>query len=108
MKSSSGFAVLVAEQLRKARIVGLGLRKRIGMVAQLGEPEPIDLGEGPAIERRAALITMLLGEHELQRAAQQRRSFLARTYQKIGKALQPRQHRDEAGPDGIVEFLRLH
>ena len=78
------------------------------MAAQLGEPKLVDLGEGPAIERGPALITMLLGKHELERPAQQRRTLLARADEKIGKALQPRQHRDEAGPDGIVEFLCLH
>ena len=39
------------------------------MVAQLGEPQLIDLGEGPAIERGPPLIAMLLGQHALQRAA---------------------------------------
>src|SRR6185437_11085200 len=61
-----GPAVLVAEELREAGIVGLGLAHRIGMAAQLGEPELIDLGEGPAIERGPALIAVLLGKHELQ------------------------------------------
>ena len=103
-----GLAILLAEELREARIVGLGLTHRIGMAAQLGEPELVDLGEGPAIERGPALITVLLGKHELQRAAQQRRALLAPADEKIGKALQPRQHRHKAGPDGIVEFFCLH
>ncbi len=103
-----GLALLPAEEQREARIVGLGLTHRIGMATQLVEPELIDLGEGPAIERGAALIAVLLDQHALQRAAKQRRALLALADEKVGKALQPRQHRDEAGPDGIVEFFCLH
>ena len=39
-----GLAILPAEELGEARIVGLGLTHRIGMAAQLGEPKLIDLG----------------------------------------------------------------
>ena len=38
----------------------------------------------------------------------QRGAFLALADEKIGEALQPRQHGDKAGPDRIVEFFCLH
>ncbi len=100
--------LLSAEQCGEARIVGLGLTHRVGVIAQLAQPFAIDLGEGPAVERGAALIAMLLDQHAVERAAEQRRAFLALADEKIGETLQPRQHGDEAGPDEIVEFFCLH
>ena len=52
----------------KLIIAGFGPTHRVGVVAQLMQPQPIDLGEGTAIERRAALIPVLLGEHAAERA----------------------------------------
>jgi hypothetical protein len=99
---------LFAEEKLEARVVSLRLAHGIGMAAQLGQPMPIELGEGPAIERRAPLVAVLLGEHALKRPAEECRAFLARAHHEAGKTLQPRQHGNEAWPYGVVEFLCLH
>ena len=101
-------SILAAEETRKARIVDLGLPHRVGVIAQLVEPKPVDLGEGPTIKRGAALIAVLLSEHALQRAAEKRRTGAPFPGQKVGKPLEARQHGNEPDPDGIVEILCLH
>jgi hypothetical protein len=99
---------LLAEQAREACIFDLRLAHGIDVVAQLAEPMPINLAKGPDIERHAALIAMLLGQHALKRSAKKGRALFPRADQQVGKAFQPRQHGDEAGPYGVVESLCLH
>ncbi len=69
---------------------------------------PVNLGEGPTVERPAPLIAMLLGEHEMKRAAKERGRLPPLADEEIGEALEPRQHGDEPRPYGVVEFLCLH
>ncbi|ODS03658.1 hypothetical protein AUC71_08480 [Methyloceanibacter marginalis] len=78
------------------------------MVAQLVQPVTIDLAKGPDIDRRAALIAMLLGEHASECAAEQALAFVARTDQHVGKAFQPGQHRNEARSYGVMVIFCLH
>ena len=95
-------------KLGEALLVDLRLPHRVGVVAELGEPLAVNLGEGPAVERPAPLIAMLLGEHEMKRAAKQRGRLRPLADEEIGEALEPRQHGDEPRPYGVVEFFCLH
>jgi hypothetical protein len=65
----------VAAETLEARVARLHLTHGIGVVAELMQPETIDLAEGPSIERRAPLIAMLLVKHALQRSAKKGRAF---------------------------------
>ncbi len=51
---------------------------------------------------------MLLGQHQLKRTAKERGRFTPLADEKIGEALEPRQHGNEPRPYRIVEFLCLH
>lgn len=51
---------------------------------------------------------MLLGEHEMKRAAKERSRLGPLADKEIGEALEPRQHGDEPRPYGIMEFFCLH
>src|SRR5262245_25281704 len=93
-----------AEERGEARIA----RFRAGVLASLLEPEPVDLGEGPAVERGAALIAMLFGEHAPERPAEKASAGAPVASEKIGEAHEPRQHRNEPGSDRLVEIFRLH
>lgn len=86
----------------------LGLAHRLGMIAKLLQPEPVNLGEGPSVERRATLIAILLGEHALEGAAEKRRAVLLVADENIGKALQPGQKNDEPLPKGIMALACLN
>ena len=50
---------------------------------------------------------MLLGEHDIQRAAEQRGRRAALADQEVGEALQPRQHGDQARPYRVVKKFCL-
>ena len=78
------------------------------MIAALLEPETVDLGEGPTIERGAALIAMLFGEHAPERAAEQASAGAPFAGEEVGEAHEPRQHGNEPGPDQFIEIFRLH
>src|SRR4029450_540256 len=93
-----------AEQRGEARIA----RFRAGVLAALLEPEPVDLSEGPAIERGAALIAMLFGEHAPERPAEKASAGAPVAGEKVGEAHEPRQHRNEPGPARFIEIFRLH
>src|SRR5262245_47409296 len=93
-----------AEERGEARVA----RFRAGVLAALLEPEPVGLGEGPAIERGSALIAMLFGEHAPERPAEKASAGAPVASEKIGEAHEPRQHRNEPGPNRLVEIFRLH
>src|SRR5262245_34519071 len=93
-----------AEERGEARIARFGA----SVLAALLEPEPVDLGEGPAIERGAALIAMLFGEHAPERSAEKASAGAPVAGEKVGEAHEPRQHRNEPGPDRFIEIFRLH
>jgi hypothetical protein len=84
---------LGSEQLGEARRLDL-----IGVIAELDEPPAINLGEGPRVERPPRLITMLLSEHQMECAAQQRGRLAPFADENIGEALEPRQHGNEPRP----------
>ena len=77
-----------AEQSPEARIARLGT----GVIAALLEPKTVDLGKGPTIERGAALIAMLFGEHAPERAAEQASAGAPFAGEEVGEAHEPRQH----------------
>src|SRR5512144_3080068 len=68
-------AAILAAILRKQPVEILlarfRLAQRVGVIAELCEPQPVDLGEGKAVERGAALIAVVLGEHAQKRAAKE-------------------------------------
>jgi hypothetical protein len=78
------------------------------VIAKLVQPVAIDLGEGPAVERRSALVAMLLGQHAGERAAEQRDPLVALADKEDREAHESRQHGDEARPHLVVEILCLH
>src|SRR4029077_17274262 len=84
------------------------LAQRVGVIAQLGEQQPIDLGEGPAIERGAALIAVMIGKHAQKRAAKEGLALPLLADQHVGKTLEPWQHGDELMPQGWAMGACLH
>src|SRR6185503_7973185 len=80
------FPALVKQKL-ESLLTRLCLTERLGMIAETAEPQRIDLGEGPAIERGSPLIAMMLVEHAKQRAAKERLALLLLAGEHIGKAL---------------------
>ena len=107
-KLGVGASLVIADELGEAFLVDLRLPHRVGVIAELGEPLAVNLGEGPTVERPSPLIAMLLGEHEMKRAAKERGRLRPLADKEIGEALEPRQHGDEPRPYGIVEFFCLH
>ena len=101
------FSVL-AEQPIEARLARFRLTEGIGVIAQLMQPQLVDLGERPAIERGPALIAMLLGKHSEKRPAKESLTRFFFADQDIGETLEPRQHGDQAMPDGLLMNFCLH
>ena len=111
-KSAVSGSTLVCSALVKQKLeilrARLCLTERLRLIAMLVEPQRIDLGERPAIERRPALIAMMLVEHAEERAAKQRPALLLLADEHIGEALEPRQHGDQPLPYGVVAKSCLH
>src|SRR5512145_1458117 len=91
------FTALVKQKL-EILLARLCLTERFGMIAKLDQPQRIDLGEGPAVERSSPLIAVMLVEHAKERAAKERLAFFFLAGEHIGKALEPWQHEDELTP----------
>ena len=79
----------------RARVTVMGVGALVmttGVIAALLEPETVDLGKGPTIERGAALIAMLFGEHAPERPAEQASAGAPFAGEEVGEAHEPRQH----------------
>ena len=108
MRASCPRFPVLGEQPVETRLARFRLAERIGVIAQLMQPQSVDLGERPAIERGAALIAVMLGKHAHKRAAKESLALLFLADQHVGEALEPRQHGDQAMPDGLLMNFCLH
>ncbi len=84
------------------------LSRQTAVDGTLSEPPPVNLGESPGVERPAPLIAVLLGEHQVKRAAKERGGSRPLADENIGEALEPRQMSDQPRPDLVMEIFRLH
>ncbi len=85
---------VLGEQPVKTRLARFRLAERIGVIAQLMQPQLVDLGERPAIERGAPLIAVLLSKHADERPAKESLALLFLADKNVGETLEPRQHGD--------------
>jgi len=76
--------------------------QRIGLMAEVAKPDPVDFGKCPTIEPSTELIAVLTAQYAQKGAAKQGLALLFLTDQYVGEALEPRQHGDERMPHGLV------
>ena len=101
-------ALLLRKQPLEVGLAYPRLTRRIGVMEQLAEPELVDLGKGPTIERDAALVPVPIVEHAQKCPAKQGPALLLLADQNVGEAFEPRQNGYELMPHGLVLNVCSH